>query len=311
MKRAALYSALFHLIILLILSVGLPDPFDRKLADQRPLLIDFETIAPISMAPVLAPESSQDPEPEPEPLIEERAPPEPPPLAPPEPEPTPPEQVEVKEPEPTPEPTPPEVEEEPQPEEILVPEEKIPEKPKAIQPIEKPKKKPTPPKQKVELSLDKKEKKPEVDSKEKKKIQDDFADLLEAVKKDDKKDDKKKKTKSGIKGAPADQVGPVMTGTEIDAVRRTIARCWLVPNGARGAKDLVVVIQMKLAKDGTVTKAVIADMARYKTDPAFKAAADSARRAVLDPKCNPLPLPPEKYDQWKDIEMPFNPKDMY
>jgi hypothetical protein len=85
----------------------------------------------------------------------------------------------------------------------------------------------------------------------------------------------------------------------------------LVPNGARGAKDLIVEIDMKIAQDGTVKAADVTEKGRYQSDPVFRSAADSARRAVLDPKCNPLPLSPEKYDQWKNLTMSFNPKDMY
>ena len=46
-------------------------------------------------------------------------------------------------------------------------------------------------------------------------------------------------------------------------------------------------------------------------DPDFRIAAENAHGAVLDPKCNPLPLPKEKFDEWKDLELTFNPKDMF
>jgi hypothetical protein len=31
---------------------------------------------------------------------------------------------------------------------------------------------------------------------------------------------------------------------------------------------------------------------------------------VLNPQCSPLKLPPEKFDQWKTLELTFNPKDL-
>ena len=40
------------------------------------------------------------------------------------------------------------------------------------------------------------------------------------------------------------------------------------------------------------------------------AAADSAVRAVRNPKCSPLELPADKYDQWKRIDFTFDPRDM-
>jgi hypothetical protein len=45
-------------------------------------------------------------------------------------------------------------------------------------------------------------------------------------------------------------------------------------------------------------------------DPFYRSAAESALRAVLNPQCSPLKLPPEKFDQWKTLELTFNPKDL-
>lgn len=112
-------------------------------------------------------------------------------------------------------------------------------------------------------------------------------------------------------GADVDELASVVTASEIDAVRRKIHPCWSVPSGAKGAKDLVVDIEMELSADGTVIKADIVDKRRMTKDAYFNIAAESARRAVLDPKCNPLPLPKDKYDQWKSMTMSFNPKDMF
>ncbi len=50
-------------------------------------------------------------------------------------------------------------------------------------------------------------------------------------------------------------------------------------------------------------------MSRYNSDSFFRAAADSALRAVHE--CSPLKnLPPEKYDTWHYMELNFDPKDM-
>jgi len=35
---------------------------------------------------------------------------------------------------------------------------------------------------------------------------------------------------------------------------------------------------------------------------------ETARRAIL--RCQPYALPPEKYPQWRQIEMTFNPEEM-
>ncbi len=96
--------------------------------------------------------------------------------------------------------------------------------------------------------------------------------------------------------------------SELDRLRSHISSCWQPPIGAKGADQLKVDIQVKLEKDGSVKKAEIADRQRYGSDVLYRAAANSARRAVLD--CQPLPLPPEKYQFWKEFIFGFDPKFM-
>ncbi|GHT88440.1 hypothetical protein FACS1894113_0870 [Alphaproteobacteria bacterium] len=112
-------------------------------------------------------------------------------------------------------------------------------------------------------------------------------------------------------GAKAEEVGEVMTATQIDLLRQAIKKCWHFPAGLRNAEDLVVDIKMELDKDGRVKKAEIMNASKMNSDPDFKIAAENAYRAVLDPKCNPLPLPKDKYEEWKELELSFNPKDMF
>ncbi len=46
-------------------------------------------------------------------------------------------------------------------------------------------------------------------------------------------------------------------------------------------------------------------------DADFRAAAESALRAVLNPRCHPFALPREKYDSWKTMTLVFDPKEMF
>jgi len=97
--------------------------------------------------------------------------------------------------------------------------------------------------------------------------------------------------------------------SELDAIRQQISSCWNVPVGARDAANLIVEIQVAMNPDATVREARVTDQARM-ADPFYRAAAESAVRAVLNPRCNPLRLPLEKYDLWKTFILTFNPKDM-
>jgi hypothetical protein len=38
--------------------------------------------------------------------------------------------------------------------------------------------------------------------------------------------------------------------------------------------------------------------------------AESAQRAVMNPRCKTLPLPPDGYEFWKDAIFVFSPRDM-
>jgi hypothetical protein len=105
--------------------------------------------------------------------------------------------------------------------------------------------------------------------------------------------------------------GQPLSISEVDAIRQQIKRCWNVPAGAKDAQDLVIEVALVMNPDATVRDARVIDAARMKSDPFYRAAAESARRAVLNPKCNPLKLPSEKYREWQQITLTFNPKDMF
>ena len=94
--------------------------------------------------------------------------------------------------------------------------------------------------------------------------------------------------------------------SELDRLRMHIAGCWQPPIGAAGADTLKVDIYVRLDKDGTVRFAEIQDKLRYAVDKPYKVAADAALRAVL--VCSPLPLPIEKYDSWKEFIFGFDPR---
>ena len=98
--------------------------------------------------------------------------------------------------------------------------------------------------------------------------------------------------------------------SELDAIRDQIADCWNIPAGAKGAEDLIVDIFVRMNPDGTVRAAEVTDKSRMRVDPFFRTAAESAIRALRNPRCSPLRLPLDKYDLWKTFTIGFNPRDM-
>ena len=93
------------------------------------------------------------------------------------------------------------------------------------------------------------------------------------------------------------------TATEIDILRNHVRQCW---NAPYSANELNKIINLKIFTnpDGSVVNVQIIDVALYKKDPVYRAAADSARRAVKD--CSPLPLPKNKYDLFKIFTFNFD-----
>lgn len=99
--------------------------------------------------------------------------------------------------------------------------------------------------------------------------------------------------------------------SEMDALKYQLAQCWNVPSGAMNAEDLIVDIRVEVNPDRTVKTADIVDTGKYNSDTFFRAAADSARRALFNPRCNPLAVPVDKYDVWKRMLIRFNPREMF
>ncbi len=112
--------------------------------------------------------------------------------------------------------------------------------------------------------------------------------------------------------APAPDVpyAETMTMSEADALAQQLQRCWSIQAGARYAEDLVVDVRLTVSPEKRVLSATIVDQWRYGQDSYFRAAADSAIRAVHSPQCEILILPDGKYNLWKDIVVTFDPREM-
>jgi len=131
---------------------------------------------------------------------------------------------------------------------------------------------------------------------------------IEQVKRDF--SDKKKNTE---KTESEDKVTPTKLGinlsiSEIDAIRRHFEKCWNIPSGAREAGNLATEIKVRFNKKGNVLDARIINVSRMKRDRYYRTAAESALRAVLNPRCQNAPLPENKFDKWKNLTLNFDPK---
>jgi outer membrane biosynthesis protein TonB len=276
-REGPICSAILHVGVVLLAYFGLPQLMHPAIQPEIPIPVDVVTLSDRTSPPKS--------EIKPEPPKEQAQLPKAPPLPTPPQKPTPekPQEQQVAQVPPTPSP-------EPQPKLKPLPEKKPEPEPKP-KPIvqEAPRAKPKPPPQE---NLDTILKNVE---KIKPKTQSDPADKVI-------------KELAQAQPQPPSSLNNLATISLIDEARRQIERCWNVPAGAKDAKDLMVEIHVLFNPDGTVREATIVDQARENTDTFYRAAAESARRAVL--LCQPLKLPPDKYSDWQEITFRFDPSQM-
>ena len=108
--------------------------------------------------------------------------------------------------------------------------------------------------------------------------------------------------------APAVQAGPPMTGTERDSFRIAVNSCWNVDPGSVAAR-VIVEIGFTLNRDGTLDgepRLLSSDGDQSATSTAFEA----ARRAILRCQRGGYQLPAEKYEQWREVVITFDPSGM-
>ncbi|MEI4233871.1 energy transducer TonB [Roseovarius sp. D22-M7] len=105
--------------------------------------------------------------------------------------------------------------------------------------------------------------------------------------------------------------GPPLTGGERDALRVAVQRCWNVGSLSTEALRTTVVVAVSMDQSGRPEIGSIRMVGSTGGgDAAAKQAFDAARRAIIRCGNDGFDLPAEKYDQWRDIEMTFNPESM-
>lgn len=285
MRRALLFSAIFHLSIALAAIVGLPI-FERETpAINRPIPVELVSVGDITNLPQQQPKTAQPgppPSAKPKPSPAPPAPPTPAAAAPPRPDAVPPPPTKKKK---TP-PKPKQAAEKPEPVRKARLDGPAPRtKPARQKPLDT---------MRIAALLDKSRPKPD-------------RTASETPKPDVKQPTREKES---LASTISRSLSTRLTISEVDAIRAQIQECWIVPAGARYAEDLSVRLRIFLRRDGGLARTPeVVDSDRMTRDTHFRTAAEHAVRAVQ--KCVPLRnLPADKYDRWRDIELTFDPREM-
>ena len=106
-------------------------------------------------------------------------------------------------------------------------------------------------------------------------------------------------------------IGPPLTQGERDLLRLSVENCWNLGALSSDAQRITVRIGVSLAPNGTPLRDTIRLLGfEGGGDAAAKQAFEVGRRAIIRCGATGFPLPAEKYDQWKDVEMEFKPDAM-
>lgn len=109
-------------------------------------------------------------------------------------------------------------------------------------------------------------------------------------------------------GAETGRTDAALTLSEKDALRSQMQRCWRPPAGIREGQDIIIIVQVQLGLDGSVL-GIDSIGAQGVGGQLYDVAADAARRAVL--QCGPYELPVQKYEVWKEVQVTFDPRELY
>jgi hypothetical protein len=111
--------------------------------------------------------------------------------------------------------------------------------------------------------------------------------------------------------APSAPSGPPLTAGETGALRVAVKKCWEVGSLSSTALETTVVVAVSLARDGKpLTSSIRQIGSEGGTAASVEQAFETARRAIIRCGSSGFKLPSDKYDQWKDLEMTFNPERM-
>lgn len=99
-----------------------------------------------------------------------------------------------------------------------------------------------------------------------------------------------------------------LSQSELDALRARLMGLWNPPVGIQNPQDYVIRIRIRLGRDGKLSAPPT--VLSSGTGMLYNSARDSAVRAVFQGQPFDM-LRPDHYETWKDIEVTFDPRDMF
>jgi len=89
------------------------------------------------------------------------------------------------------------------------------------------------------------------------------------------------------------------------AIGARISACW---KGSNASAAPAVLLKLTLAQDGSVSAVETIEKKRFSAEPAYRASATAATRAVL--QCAPFSLPAADFAAWKSLALKLTPRNV-
>jgi len=320
LRRGAIVSGAVHLAVLLVLLIGLPSGKAPEEPPEMAVSMMFDGTGPSSIrapapapvpAPATAPEVAPAPQaqrpPKPQP-IEAPPPPPPPPPAPPPPQttapplPTPPAPIPPPTPAPAPSVAPPPPAAPPTPPQVQPP---LPTPPLPLPPPPVP----VPPTQPSPTSQPNPTKNPAPQSTALENTLEKLRSLQHQAQPPKARYNPQAGGTPNSGGNPQSDDTSSLTLAQRGAIGDAVRRCWSTDPGMLDLDKMQVLLTVTTDAGGVVRRAAVAqdDIGRLSGDPRLRVFSERAVRAVLDPMCANLPLPPNMLGQTREFTFRFRP----
>ena len=97
-----------------------------------------------------------------------------------------------------------------------------------------------------------------------------------------------------------------LTSNEITILKNKLDTCWSAPQlSIEDYSDLKIDVDILVNKNRSVKKATISNQAKM-AEKKYRIAAELILKSLNSGKCNPLPLPINKYEKWKEMRLTYD-----